>query len=106
MSIFATCVFSGLIFVEALGFGASAMAQDVSCTCRYKGEKYGIGESICLKSPTGLRMATCEMVLNNTSWQISNAPCPLTQNQSPASDSLDTRNSGNIQQTLWARATL
>jgi len=24
-------------------------------------------------------MATCAMVLNNTSWQLSNAPCPLSQ---------------------------
>jgi hypothetical protein len=95
-----------LFFAGALGFGASALAQDVSCTCRYKGEKYGIGESICLKSPTGLRMATCEMVLNNTSWQISNAPCPLTQNQSPATDGLDAQKSGSFQQTRWARATL
>ncbi|TYC65828.1 hypothetical protein FMN63_26050 [Stappia sp. BW2] len=102
----ATFVFSGLIFAEVLGFRASAIAQDISCTCRYKGEKYGIGESICLKSPSGLRMATCEMVLNNTSWQFSNAPCPLTQNQSPAIDRLIPNQSGNIHQTRWARATL
>ena len=56
-----------------------AHAQNISCTCRYKGEDYGVGESICLKSSEGLKMATCEMVLNNTSWQISNAPCPVTQ---------------------------
>ncbi|MCV0425880.1 MAG: hypothetical protein K5905_10430 [Roseibium sp.] len=56
-------------------------AQNISCTCRYQGEDYGLGESICLKSSDGLKMATCEMVLNNTSWQISNAPCPLTHLQ-------------------------
>jgi|GEM_PF-906892 len=69
---------SGLAIVSALGFSSVASAQNVSCTCRYKGEKYSVGDSVCLKSPNGLRMATCSMVLNNTSWQFSNAPCPLT----------------------------
>ncbi|MCK7611521.1 hypothetical protein [Roseibium sediminicola] len=56
-----------------------AQAQNVSCTCRYKGQDYGLGESICLKGSDGMRMATCAMVLNNTSWEFSNAPCPLSQ---------------------------
>ncbi len=56
----------------------AATAQSVSCTCRYQGQDYGIGESICLKGSNGMRMATCAMVLNNTSWKFSNAPCPLT----------------------------
>lgn len=62
-----------------LFFQTTALAQNVSCTCRYQGEDYGIGESICLKSPNGLKMATCSMVLNNTSWKISNAPCPFSK---------------------------
>ncbi len=62
-------------------FSMPAQAQDISCTCRYKGADYGIGETICLKSPDGLRMATCGMVLNNTSWQLSNAPCPFSSLQ-------------------------
>lgn len=66
------------------GFGlffltTAASAQNISCTCRYKGSDYGIGESICLKSPDGMKMATCSMVLNNTSWKFSNAPCPLSE---------------------------
>ena len=71
-------VLPAIMVISAIGISLS-QAQTVSCTCRYKGEKYGIGESICLKSPEGLRMATCGMVLNNTSWQFSDAPCPLTQ---------------------------
>jgi len=64
----------GLIFLTT-----AAYAQNISCTCRYKGSDYGIGESICLKSPNGMKMATCSMVLNNTSWKFSNAPCPLSE---------------------------
>ena len=70
-----------------------AQAQNISCTCRYKGSDYGIGESICLKSPDGMKMATCSMVLNNTSWKFSNAPCPLSElklenGSAPQSDAL------------------
>jgi hypothetical protein len=72
---------TALLALATVAFAASAHAQNVSCTCRYQGEDYGLGESICLKSPNGLKMATCEMVLNNTSWQISNAPCPVTNLQ-------------------------
>lgn len=59
------------------GAGNGAHAQEVSCTCRYKGQDYGIGESICLKGPGGMRMATCSMVLNNTSWKFSEGVCPV-----------------------------
>jgi len=79
--------------------GSLAQAQSVSCTCRYKGEKYGIGESICLKSPQGLRMATCEMVLNNTSWQFSDAPCPLTQLQQTDRSAPDSTGNPALRQT-------
>jgi len=65
---------SGLTIPSA---SAQKLTQpDVPCTCRYKGEDYGIGDSICLGSGSGTRVATCSMVLNNTSWKMSNAPCP------------------------------
>lgn len=67
------------MIVVTAGFISVASAQSISCTCRYQGEDYGLGESICLKSPGGMKMATCSMVLNNTSWKLSNAPCPLSQ---------------------------
>lgn len=71
--------FAGLlVFSATLAIAAAAIGQTVPCTCRYKGEDYGLGDSICLRSPDGLRMATCSMILNNTSWQFSNAPCPVT----------------------------
>jgi hypothetical protein len=30
---------------------------------------------VCLQTPKGPRIAVCVMVLNNTSWQISETPC-------------------------------
>lgn len=74
-------VFSVLAVVFSACGSTFANAQDVSCTCRFKGHDYSLGESICLNGSDGSRMATCGMVLNNTSWQFSNAPCPLSRLQ-------------------------
>lgn len=35
-----------------------------------------MGETVCMKTPTGSRLARCDMALNNTSWVFLDAPCP------------------------------
>jgi hypothetical protein len=45
------------------------------CTCRALGRDFELGRSACLSTPNGARYATCGMVLNNTSWRISDTPC-------------------------------
>lgn len=62
---------------------ATALSQSISCSCRHKGLDYNLGETICLKGPNGPRMATCSMVLNNTSWKFTEAPCPFARNMTP-----------------------
>ena len=55
-------------------------ASDVSfadCTCRSQGRDYELGKSVCLSTPKGARIATCGMVLNNTSWQFTETPCTV-----------------------------
>jgi hypothetical protein len=57
-------------------------ASDVSfadCTCRSQGRDYELGKSVCLQTPKGARIATCGMVLNNTSWQFSDTPCVVSE---------------------------
>ena len=61
-----------LIAADALSSGASA-----DCTCRSQGRDYELGQSVCLQSPKGARIATCGMVLNNTSWQFTETPCTV-----------------------------
>ena len=51
----------------------SAAAAD--CTCRAFGRNFDLGGTACLATPSGPRLATCVMVLNNTSWQFSDTPC-------------------------------
>jgi len=49
-------------------------APAVNCTCRYAGRDYQIGENACIRGS----LATCSTILNNTSWSVSGAPCPMT----------------------------
>jgi len=55
----------------------SAAAADPNCTCRARGQSFELGQSTCLPSPKGPRIATCGMVLNNTSWEFSDTPCVI-----------------------------
>jgi len=67
----ALLIFAGL---AAASFALPARA-DPDCTCRAQGREFALGQSVCLVSPKGPRIATCGMVLNNTSWQFSDTPC-------------------------------
>lgn len=45
------------------------------CKCRLFGEFFMVGEKTCLKTNKGFRIATCSLMLNNTSWKISRQSC-------------------------------
>jgi hypothetical protein len=64
-------------FILALAADAliSTARADPDCTCRSQGRDYKLGANVCLPTPKGPRIATCGMVLNNTSWQFSETPC-------------------------------
>lgn len=46
------------------------------CTCRAQGQDFQMGDTICMRTPDGSRIARCVMVLNNTSWEPTATPCP------------------------------
>ncbi|TMJ06179.1 MAG: hypothetical protein E6G97_00495 [Alphaproteobacteria bacterium] len=58
---------------------ASDASLAAECTCRSQGRDYELGTSVCLQTPKGARIATCGMVLNNTSWQFSDTPCVISE---------------------------
>lgn len=62
----------------AVAAGSAARA-DPNCTCRSQGRDYELGKNVCLQTPKGARIATCGMVLNNTSWQFSDTPCVISE---------------------------
>ncbi len=64
----------GLASAVLLQATAFASAEE-NCTCRGPDREYEVGQTACLRTPKGFRIAKCGMVLNNTSWQISDTPC-------------------------------
>jgi hypothetical protein len=62
-----------LMIVPLLAAVPTAASAD--CTCRFQGRNYDVGQNVCMGTPSGARIATCGMVLNNTSWQFSETPC-------------------------------
>src|SRR5882724_8218641 len=63
----------GLFAVLLAGAAAPASAD---CTCRGPGVVAHHGETVCLHTPMGPRLARCEMMLNNSSWTFLPDPCP------------------------------
>lgn len=53
--------------------------EEPPCTCRYYGEEFRLGETICMKGQEGKRIAICVMVINNPSWEKTGAECPSAQ---------------------------
>jgi hypothetical protein len=54
---------------------AAADGRHRDCTCRAPGKRVHVGESLCLATPDGPRLATCTMNQNITSWAISREGC-------------------------------
>jgi hypothetical protein len=54
-----------------LAAASSASAHD--CQCRYAGQKYDQGATVCMRG----KIAECGMVLNNSSWNVVAETCPL-----------------------------
>ena len=51
-------------------------APNVPCRCRFFGTYFELGQTVCMRTPDGPRLARCSMMLNNTSWDISRESCP------------------------------
>jgi hypothetical protein len=62
------------LFAAIVGQPILAVAD---CRCRgSEGQTFGLGELACIKTAKGLRLARCEMVLNNSSWTVVRDDCP------------------------------
>lgn len=66
-----------VVFLLLLSGAPARSAPD--CKCRYNGKFFEVGERTCIRG----RVATCALVLNNSSWSISNKTCsPVAHRQS------------------------
>lgn len=64
----------GATFLFA-GLAGTSFAGE-NCTCRGNGQDIPEGQTVCLKTASGMKLARCERVLNNTSWKILDSDCP------------------------------
>lgn len=46
------------------------------CTCRAAGRVFEMGETTCLDTPSGPRLAVCAMDQNVSSWRATANSCP------------------------------
>ena len=84
-----------ILIAGALLAACAAMAAPASagpdCKCRYFGKFYGLGENLCIRG----QVATCALVLNNSSWQFTGQPCrPSAARQSRPRSVAQSRKSG------------
>jgi hypothetical protein len=78
-------------------------ASAAECTCRALGRDFVVGTTICLSTPSGARLATCDMMVNNTTWRFSASPCvaaSLDQAQSQPTESVAAEPQGTGEYTL------
>jgi hypothetical protein len=62
------------------------------CTCRASGQDWRIGQTVCLRTSGGERLAICTTDENVTTWRISNVPCATSSLPSRATAWLTQRN--------------
>src|SRR5258708_39152199 len=74
---------------------ARPSVADPDCTSRAQGRDFTLGQSTCLATPKGARIATCGMVLNNTSWQLTETPCVVSHLR-PAHRPVQTRHTRQV----------
>jgi hypothetical protein len=67
------------LLIALAGTATAISVAAADCTCRSQGRDFELGQSTCLQTPKGARIATCGMVLNNTSWTFTDTPCVVSQ---------------------------
>lgn len=65
-----------------LGAAPSPAAAD--CVCRARGIVAKHGQTVCIPTPEGVRLARCGKVSNVASWTFLDAPCPQAAREVPA----------------------
>jgi len=61
---------------STLQHAQAAPHNPLDCYCRAKGRIFALGESVCLRTAEGERIAECRMVTNVMSWGITDRACP------------------------------
>ena len=59
------------------GVISGATGEVIPCRCRFRGNAYRLGDTVCMSTPLGVQLARCDLLLNNTSWVPMGVPCTM-----------------------------
>lgn len=59
------------------GVPNAATGRNIPCSCRSQGRDFRLGERVCLRTHLGMVIAVCDLVLNNSSWILTDEPCEM-----------------------------
>jgi hypothetical protein len=61
------------------GVISGATGEPIPCRCRFGGNDYRLGETVCMRTHMGVQLARCDLFLNNTSWIPIGVPCAMSR---------------------------
>ena len=61
------------------GVISDATGEAIPCRCRFQGNAYRLGDTVCMSTPLGVQFARCDLILNNTSWIPTGTPCTMSR---------------------------
>jgi hypothetical protein len=69
---------TGAVVALAMLAGTAPLSTSAgeNCRCRANGQFFDLGDTVCIRTPAGLKLAQCQMALNNTSWTVVRDSCP------------------------------
>jgi hypothetical protein len=56
---------------------SGATGEPIPCRCRFRGNAYRLGDTVCMTTHLGVQLARCDLFLNNTSWVPTGVPCTM-----------------------------
>ena len=59
------------------GVISGATGDAIPCRCRFRGNAYRLGDTVCMTTHLGVQLARCDLLLNNTSWVPIGVPCTM-----------------------------
>lgn len=61
------------------GVISGATGAPIPCRCRFQGNAYRLGDTVCMNTFKGVQLARCDLNLNNTSWVPTGLPCTMSR---------------------------
>jgi hypothetical protein len=66
-----------MCFAATASLLAASQPAAADCQCRAEGVVATHGQTLCIPTPNGMRLARCSKVSNVSSWTFLDGPCPV-----------------------------